>query len=69
MSKEYINYLEAKVDELEKQVRLCMNLSYYKDARIRTLNAKIIDLEVKFREDISRCDGSCRNPFSDSQSS
>lgn len=53
VSKEYIDYLEAKVAELEAQVRLCMNLSYYKDSRIRTLKAQLIDLEVKHREVIS----------------
>lgn len=37
----YVRYLEAKRDELEAQVKLCMDLSYYKDAVIRRLRAQL----------------------------
>lgn len=53
MSKEYIDYLEAKNKELELQVKAVMDQIYYRDARIRTLKAQIIDLEVKHREVLS----------------
>lgn len=41
MNETYVRYLEAKRDELKAQVKLCMDLSYYKDAVIRKLRAKL----------------------------
>ena len=38
----YVRYLEAKRDELKAQVKLCMDLSYYKDAVIRRLRAQLL---------------------------
>ncbi|CAB5155437.1 hypothetical protein UFOVP149_9 [uncultured Caudovirales phage] len=42
MNETYVRYLEAKRDELKAQVKLCMDLSYYKDAVIRRLRAQLL---------------------------
>ena len=42
MNETYVRYLEAKRDELKAQVKLAMDLSYYKDAVIRRLRAQLL---------------------------
>ena len=38
----YVEFLEAKLKELEAQMKVVTTLNYYKDARIRSLNAEIL---------------------------
>ena len=42
MNETYVRYLEAKRDELKAQIKLTMDLSYYKDAVIRKLRAQLL---------------------------
>lgn len=43
----YVAYLKAKVDELVAQNKLLNDMVYYKEARIRTLNAEVLLLNNK----------------------
>lgn len=50
MNETYLRYLEAKVKELQAQIKVVTDTVYYKDAVIRTQKALLIDFEVKLRE-------------------
>lgn len=42
MNETYVRYLEAKRDELKAQLKLTMDMVYYKDAVIRRLRAQLL---------------------------
>ena len=56
MSDTYVSYLEAKVEELEAQVRLAMGSVYHRESRIRTLlyQTRYLDDQLRIAKSL-RC--------------